>query len=175
RVAADRKAEIGLHGRRMGQNQFSRIDDRSLDRHCGRADFPGPTRTLAHQQRHPRTETRHGHAFRRRTRASSQGAFQPRCYRVSAKICIISQARNRSPAFCAPSSALRAWVSSRFGSNCMPTVADIIRFLEAFAPPRRAAEWDNVGLILGERSASVERILTCLTVMPEVVAEAIEA
>lgn len=57
----------------------------------------------------------------------------------------------------------------------MTTVADVADFLERFAPTRRAAEWDNVGLILGERSVNVTRILTCLTVTPPVVEEAIAA
>jgi dinuclear metal center YbgI/SA1388 family protein len=55
----------------------------------------------------------------------------------------------------------------------MPTVADIESYLYEFAPPQRAAEWDNVGLILGDRSTAVSHILTCLTVTPEVVEEAI--
>ncbi len=55
----------------------------------------------------------------------------------------------------------------------MPTVAAVVEFLEAFAPTHLAADWDNVGLLLGERVASVERIITCLTVTPEVVAEAV--
>jgi dinuclear metal center YbgI/SA1388 family protein len=55
----------------------------------------------------------------------------------------------------------------------VPTVADIEAYLHQFAPPERAAEWDNVGLILGERACPVSRILTCLTVTPEVVDEAI--
>jgi dinuclear metal center YbgI/SA1388 family protein len=57
----------------------------------------------------------------------------------------------------------------------MTTVADIISLLERFAPPFLAAEWDNVGLLLGERDTVVERIMTCLTVTPESAAEAIEA
>ncbi len=57
----------------------------------------------------------------------------------------------------------------------MPTVAAIIAFLEEFAPPSLAAEWDNVGLLLGDRQAPVERIMTCLTVTPESAAEAVEA
>jgi dinuclear metal center YbgI/SA1388 family protein len=56
----------------------------------------------------------------------------------------------------------------------MPTVADVRSYLDAFAPPRLAAEWDNVGLLLGDAAAQVHRILTCLTVTPEVVAEAVE-
>jgi dinuclear metal center YbgI/SA1388 family protein len=56
----------------------------------------------------------------------------------------------------------------------MPTVAAIATDLDAFAPRDLAAEWDNVGLLLGDPSAPVERILTCLTVTPEVAAEAVE-
>jgi dinuclear metal center YbgI/SA1388 family protein len=50
----------------------------------------------------------------------------------------------------------------------------VLHYLEQFAPPGLAADWDNVGLLLGERSSSVERIMTCLTVTPESAAEAIE-
>src|SRR6185437_15208611 len=57
----------------------------------------------------------------------------------------------------------------------MYTVAIILDYLEPFAPLELAANWDNVGLLLGERSAPVERIMTCLTVTPESAAEAIEA
>ena len=51
---------------------------------------------------------------------------------------------------------------------------DIIAFLESFAPIGLAEEWDNVGLLLGNRRAEIHRGLTCLTITPEVVAEAIE-
>src|SRR5207249_3363905 len=36
-----------------------------------------------------------------------------------------------------------------------------------------AAEWDNVGLLFGDGAADVRRVMTCLTVTPLVVAEAI--
>src|SRR5262245_41266707 len=55
----------------------------------------------------------------------------------------------------------------------MATVADICAHLDRFAPPTLAADWDNVGLLLGDGGADVQRILTCLTVTPAVVAEAI--
>jgi dinuclear metal center YbgI/SA1388 family protein len=55
----------------------------------------------------------------------------------------------------------------------MPTVADFVAHLERFAPLHLAAEWDNVGLLLGEMSSTVSRVMTCLTVTPEVVAEAL--
>ncbi len=57
----------------------------------------------------------------------------------------------------------------------MDTVATVLDYLDPFAPANLAAEWDNVGLLLGEFSASVERVMTCLTVTPESAAEAIEA
>jgi dinuclear metal center YbgI/SA1388 family protein len=55
----------------------------------------------------------------------------------------------------------------------MPTVDAVIHFLEEFAPLSLAAEWDNVGLLLGDRAAATARIMTCLTVTPESAAEAV--
>lgn len=55
----------------------------------------------------------------------------------------------------------------------MPSVAEIVDILEAFAPRRLAADWDNVGLLLGDERSRVERLLTCLTITTEVVAEAL--
>jgi len=56
----------------------------------------------------------------------------------------------------------------------MPNVGEIVSFLKRFAPLDLAADWDNVGLLLGDTHSTVQRILTCLTITPEVVAEAIE-
>jgi dinuclear metal center YbgI/SA1388 family protein len=56
----------------------------------------------------------------------------------------------------------------------MPTVAEVSAFLDRFAPPRLAAEWDNVGLLIGDRQKAVSRLMTCLTVTPESVAEAMD-
>lgn len=53
-----------------------------------------------------------------------------------------------------------------------PTVAEVARWLDRFAPPALAADWDNTGLLLGDAAGPAPRILTCLTVTPEVVAEA---
>jgi dinuclear metal center YbgI/SA1388 family protein len=55
----------------------------------------------------------------------------------------------------------------------MTTVADLCAFLEAFAPPALAADWDNVGLLVGDGAQKVERVTTCLTITPAVTAEAI--
>jgi dinuclear metal center YbgI/SA1388 family protein len=57
----------------------------------------------------------------------------------------------------------------------MHTVADLAKFLDAFAPPALAEEWDNVGLLVGRFEQSVERVMTCLTITPESAAEAVAA
>ncbi|MBY0525858.1 MAG: Nif3-like dinuclear metal center hexameric protein [Gemmataceae bacterium] len=57
----------------------------------------------------------------------------------------------------------------------MPTVANFIEYLERFAPNHLAADWDNVGLLLGDRAADVQRVMTCLTVTPDSAGEAVEA
>jgi dinuclear metal center YbgI/SA1388 family protein len=56
----------------------------------------------------------------------------------------------------------------------MPRLHRICNFLEQYAPPPLAAEWDNVGLLIGDRSREVRKAMTCLTVTPESAAEAIE-
>ncbi len=53
-------------------------------------------------------------------------------------------------------------------------INDVCEFLEAFAPPRLAEEWDNVGLLVGDPELAVTRIMTCLTVTPESAEEALE-
>lgn len=55
----------------------------------------------------------------------------------------------------------------------MPTVADVVSHLDAFAPPHTAAEWDNVGLLVGDPGDPVERVMTCLTLTDDVAEEAI--
>jgi dinuclear metal center YbgI/SA1388 family protein len=55
----------------------------------------------------------------------------------------------------------------------MPTIADVAAYLDRFAPARLAADWDNVGLLVGDRQNVVTRVMTCLTVTPDSVAEAI--
>lgn len=55
----------------------------------------------------------------------------------------------------------------------MPTVQHFCQFLETFAPRRLAEDWDNVGLLVGDRERPAERVMTCLTVTPESVEEAL--
>ena len=55
----------------------------------------------------------------------------------------------------------------------MPRLPDIVAALERIAPGRLAAEWDSVGLLVAPRDPAVRRVLTCLTLTPEVAAEAV--
>jgi dinuclear metal center YbgI/SA1388 family protein len=56
----------------------------------------------------------------------------------------------------------------------MPTLNSLCHTLETLAPLTLAESWDNVGLLLGDQQQSVSRVMTCLTITPEVVSEAIE-
>jgi dinuclear metal center YbgI/SA1388 family protein len=50
---------------------------------------------------------------------------------------------------------------------------DLVRRFEQWFPPSLAESWDNVGLLLGDRSAAVSKVMTCLTVTSASAAEAI--
>ncbi len=54
------------------------------------------------------------------------------------------------------------------------TVAECIAVLEKYAPLDLAEDWDNVGLLLGQREAPLEKVMTCLTLSTDVAHEAIE-
>jgi dinuclear metal center YbgI/SA1388 family protein len=54
----------------------------------------------------------------------------------------------------------------------MTTLREVCQFLDEFAPPHLAEEWDNVGLLVGDPAQAVERIMTCLTITPASAAEA---
>lgn len=56
----------------------------------------------------------------------------------------------------------------------MPTVRDIAELMDTIAPLDLAEEWDNVGLLLGDVQNDVDRVLTCLTLTPDVAREAID-
>lgn len=55
----------------------------------------------------------------------------------------------------------------------MTTVADVAGWLEDFAPRSLAESWDNVGLLWGDPSTEVARVMTCLTVTSRTALEAI--
>ncbi len=54
------------------------------------------------------------------------------------------------------------------------TVQDVCRYMEAWADPAWAEDYDNPGLLLGHRDSNVRRILTALDATEAVVAEAVE-
>ncbi len=56
----------------------------------------------------------------------------------------------------------------------MPTIDNVCSYLDQLAPMRLAEDWDNVGLLAGNRNDDVQRIMTCLTITPASAAEAIE-
>jgi dinuclear metal center YbgI/SA1388 family protein len=56
----------------------------------------------------------------------------------------------------------------------MTTVGDVSTWLEHFAPSSLAERWDNVGLLWGDPSAGVQRVMTCLTVTLATAGEAID-
>ena len=54
----------------------------------------------------------------------------------------------------------------------MPTVADILSFLDTLAPPSMKMDWDNVGLLCGSRDTPVSRVLVALDPFEDVCREA---
>ena len=56
----------------------------------------------------------------------------------------------------------------------MPRLLEMVEFLKSFAPLDLAEDWDNVGLLVGNLENEVSRVMTCLTLSPDVAAEAIE-
>lgn len=55
----------------------------------------------------------------------------------------------------------------------MLPLGHVCDFLETLAPSPLAATWDNVGLLAGDRTQPVQRVMTCLTITPPVVEEAL--
>ncbi len=56
----------------------------------------------------------------------------------------------------------------------MTTLSSVCEHLRQIAPLELAEEWDNVGLLIGDANQKIERVLTCLTLTPNVVDEAIQ-
>jgi dinuclear metal center YbgI/SA1388 family protein len=52
-------------------------------------------------------------------------------------------------------------------------VADVCRFLDELCPSDLAESWDNTGLLLGDGSQPIRAVMTCLTITPESVEEAV--
>ncbi len=56
----------------------------------------------------------------------------------------------------------------------MNTVNDFLKTLEQLAPPERKMDFDNVGLLVGRKSAPVQKVLTALDITDDVISEAEE-
>jgi len=55
----------------------------------------------------------------------------------------------------------------------MMNIANLESAMNEIAPPSLAEEWDNVGLLIGGRTASLRRVLLCIDFTPAVLAETI--
>ncbi len=55
------------------------------------------------------------------------------------------------------------------------TVGDVSDALDRMAPPALAQEWDNVGLLAGDRAAGCDKALLCIDLTPAVLDEAVAA
>lgn len=53
-------------------------------------------------------------------------------------------------------------------------LANLCQYLESFAPSALGEDWDNIGLLVGNRQRNVSRVMTCLTITPESAAEAVQ-
>ena len=54
----------------------------------------------------------------------------------------------------------------------MPTVSDILQFLEGLAPSYMKMDWDNVGLLCGDPDQPVTKVLVALDPFEHVCREA---
>ena len=54
-----------------------------------------------------------------------------------------------------------------------PRLSTVVAALEEIAPTSYAADWDNVGLLVGDRDRSISRVLFAIDLMPAVVREAV--
>jgi dinuclear metal center YbgI/SA1388 family protein len=64
------------------------------------------------------------------------------------------------------------WATPAGYAAGMAALETVIAALEHIAPLRLAADWDAVGLLVSPRRADVGRVMTCLTLTPDVAAEA---
>ncbi len=63
---------------------------------------------------------------------------------------------------------------SEIRGGCWMKLSVLCKYLEQFAPLQLAEDWDNVGLLVGDPERSVSSVMTCLTVTPDSVHEALE-
>lgn len=54
-------------------------------------------------------------------------------------------------------------------------VIDVVRAIEAIAPPHLAEDWDNVGLLVGDAQGQAKKVMLCIDLTEAVLAEAASA
>jgi dinuclear metal center YbgI/SA1388 family protein len=64
--------------------------------------------------------------------------------------------------------------SPSFDASSPLSLVDVLEFLRQLAPLEAAEAWDNVGHLWGDAQGPVSRVMTCLTLSPDVADEAIE-
>lgn len=74
----------------------------------------------------------------------------------------------------APGTAPSGDTNQPTAASGLPSVGQLCALLDDAAPLSLAESWDNVGLLLGRRSANVARLMTCLTIDDDVAEEAIQ-
>lgn len=57
----------------------------------------------------------------------------------------------------------------------MPKVSQIFDFTQTFAPVETAEQWDNCGILVGDKNADIKKAMLCLDITNEVVAEAVDS
>ena len=50
----------------------------------------------------------------------------------------------------------------------MTKVSELVSWFDQIAPRSLAADWDNTGLLMGDFSSDVNKVLVCLTLTKEV-------
>lgn len=50
----------------------------------------------------------------------------------------------------------------------------VLNYLDELCPPALAEDWDNTGLLIGSKDKAVSTLMTCLTLTPDVAAEALD-
>ncbi|MCO6437192.1 MAG: Nif3-like dinuclear metal center hexameric protein [Phycisphaerae bacterium] len=70
---------------------------------------------------------------------------------------------------------LRSTTPRRTRGKAAATVADVESAMDRIAPPSLAQDWDNVGLLVGDRAARVQRAMLCIDLTPAVVDEAVKS
>ena len=53
--------------------------------------------------------------------------------------------------------------------NCNPTVKDIFEFIDSLAPFSTQCDWDNSGMLVGDRNKTVRKIAVVLDITTEAI------